>query len=370
MKLTWITSRFPPDKGGMSASAGRIVQTLRRRGHSVTVVKVPEQRDAVPANEEADAAADGTGSLLLSQGDYERIFFSFRRNLEGSSLVGFGGTTPAYLAVLWAKWLGTRSTVLFRGNDFDRVVHDPRRAWIVHQVLSMADTVGAVATEMVHRIAALRTGPTVFTPNSIDPEEWTVFERDREIARQWRETNAAGRPVVGLFGQLKYKKGLDLVMDLFDYPGLRSRPCLLTVGDLPPTAAEALRDRCGDAWVHAPYQQREDLPGYYLACDAVLIPSHYDGMPNVLLEAMLAGVPVVASRAGGIPDVIEDQADGFLFPTADLAGAAAALDRCLALAPEARQNLIAAARTKIEQRFTPAREAEILERAFRGPEKD
>jgi glycosyltransferase involved in cell wall biosynthesis len=363
MRLTWITNLFPPDKGGMSTSAGRIVHTLRDRGHSVTVVRLSSPEDADTVN--SVSAGNENPALITSTGDHERIFFSLRRSLEGTTLIGFGGDMPAYLAVLWGKWLGTKSVALFRGNDLDRLLHDARRAWLVHFVLANADMAGAVATEMVARIKTLRDKPTVFTPNSIDTEDWAVFEKDRDTARRLREQhNTAERKVIGVFGQLKHKKGVDLAMDILEYPPLQSRPFLMTVGDVAPPLSDVLTERLNGSWISVPYQKREELAAYYLACDAVLIPSYYDGMPNVLLEAMAMGVPVVASRAGGIPDVIESGKDGFLFETGNIDEAADQLNRCLALKEEDKNLIVAAASRKIASQFAPSREAEVLERMF------
>ena len=55
-----------------------------------------------------------------------------------------------------------------------------------------------------------------------------------------------------------------------------------------------------------------DLPAAYAACDVVGQPSLHDGLPNVVLEAMACGRPVVARPNGGLPDVIEPGVTGFL----------------------------------------------------------
>ncbi len=62
------------------------------------------------------------------------------------------------------------------------------------------------------------------------------------------------------------------------------------------------------------FQDRFELLKYYLCCDALVIPSFYEGMPNVMLEAGALGVPVLASEVDGMADVIEHKIDGFLFP--------------------------------------------------------
>lgn len=82
------------------------------------------------------------------------------------------------------------------------------------------------------------------------------------------------------------------------------------------------------------------------------VPSIYEGMPLVVLEAMEAGVPVVASRVSGIPEVVEDGVTGWLVPPEDPQALAAALAAAMEDAEEARRRG-AAGRRRVEERFRP-----------------
>jgi glycosyltransferase involved in cell wall biosynthesis len=66
------------------------------------------------------------------------------------------------------------------------------------------------------------------------------------------------------------------------------------------------------------------------AADVLALPSRNEGVPNVILEAFASGLPVVASRVGGIPEVLDSPALGQLWPEGDLAALSAALERQLA----------------------------------------
>ena len=72
-----------------------------------------------------------------------------------------------------------------------------------------------------------------------------------------------------------------------------------------------------------------DLSGYYAAADVVAISSLSEGSPNVLLEAMAASVPVVATRVGGIPEIVSDGESALLVAPNDPAAMAAAAHRLL-----------------------------------------
>jgi len=95
---------------------------------------------------------------------------------------------------------------------------------------------------------------------------------------------------------------------------------------------------------------------------ALVVPSIYEGMPLVILEAMAEGLPVIASRVSGIPEVVEDGTTGWLVPAEDPPALARALAE--ALRPDGeRQRRGAEGRSRLEQRFRPAAAAEIWERA-------
>ncbi|NLE23119.1 MAG: glycosyltransferase family 4 protein [Actinobacteria bacterium] len=90
------------------------------------------------------------------------------------------------------------------------------------------------------------------------------------------------------------------------------------------------------------------------AADAFVYPSHIDNSPNAVVEAMLAGTPVVASFTGGIPSLLEDGAEGLLVPRGDAPALAAAVRRLLD-DRELAARLGSAARARARRRNDPAR---------------
>ena len=106
------------------------------------------------------------------------------------------------------------------------------------------------------------------------------------------------------------------------------------------------------------------MRGLLARASALVVPSIYEGMPLVVLEAMEAGVPVIASRVSGIPEVVLDGETGWLVPCEDPAALAAALLE-LERNPESGRQRGEAGRRRVDERFRPrhaaARWEELVE---------
>src|SRR5215208_6471493 len=147
------------------------------------------------------------------------------------------------------------------------------------------------------------------------------------------------RPRVLFVGRLAPQKG---VSTLVEAAGLLKDPSaqVLLVGDGPERKAlerDADRLGVGDRLHFVGFLAHERLPAVLSYADLLVLPSLYEELGTVLLEAMWAGLPIVASRTGGIPDVIEDGVNGMLVPPGEPEALARAIDRLLADRDLARQ---------------------------------
>ncbi len=97
----------------------------------------------------------------------------------------------------------------------------------------------------------------------------------------------------------------------------------------------------------------EDVPAFYAAADAFCLPSYAEGVPIVLMEAMASGLPVVATRIAGIPELVTDAESGLLVDPGDQRALAGALSR-LARSPDLA--------TALGARGARGRDAEVLPR--------
>jgi len=106
-----------------------------------------------------------------------------------------------------------------------------------------------------------------------------------------------------------------------------------------------------------------DVSPYYAVADLFLLTSHSEGSPNVLLEAMVAGVPVVATDVGGIPEIATNEDNALLVPPQDHRAIATAAVRILR-DPELKKRLVQSS-AKVSLRHSPEAYFQSMLTAFR-----
>lgn len=157
-------------------------------------------------------------------------------------------------------------------------------------------------------------------------------------------------------GRLSREKGHVDLLDAFgllqrSYPQLKTR--LLIVGDGPERGAleaAASSNGIGERVIFA--GQLSDVSAYYAAADVMALPSHSEGSPYVLLEAMAEALPVVATSVGGVPEMVEDGVSALLVAAREPQAMADALYRILSDKALA-QGLTAAASALVATRYAP-----------------
>jgi len=127
---------------------------------------------------------------------------------------------------------------------------------------------------------------------------------------------AAGTPLVLAAGRLAPQKGFDVLLEAAArWRDLEPAPLLVIAGDGP--LAGELRARAAALGVRAEFPgRRDDIPALLASAAVFVLPSLWEGQPLVLQEALRAGVPVVATHAGGIQDLTGDDA-ALLVPPGD-----------------------------------------------------
>jgi glycosyltransferase involved in cell wall biosynthesis len=132
-------------------------------------------------------------------------------------------------------------------------------------------------------------------------------------------------PLLLYVGRLSAEKEIDRIKPILQQiPHAR----LALVGD-GPYRQELEKHFAGTPTCFAGYMQGQELGAAFASADAFVFPSRTETLGLVLLEAMAAGCPVVAARSGGIPDIVQDGVNGYLFNPSDEQGAIAATQHLL-----------------------------------------
>jgi len=174
------------------------------------------------------------------------------------------------------------------------------------------------------------------------------------------------RFVVGWIGRMTAVKRTDNV--LLAFKGLRERgfdACLCMVGDGPDRdQVEQQAHRLGIMRRCLFLGYQEDVAPFYAAFDALVLPSGNEGTPVSAIEALAGGRPVVATRVGGVPDVVRDGQDGFLVEPGAVDDLADRLAR-LATDPELRRRMGESGRARVLERYSVHRLLDDVDRFYR-----
>ncbi|HWQ52904.1 MAG TPA: glycosyltransferase [Bryobacteraceae bacterium] len=207
----------------------------------------------------------------------------------------------------------------------------------------LADAVTAVSGAVAARhvtAGAVRPGELRVIPNGIDT---AVFRPD--IARRAnirRDLGVESAFVWLAAGRLMWKKDYPTLLRAFaGQPGA----VLLIAGEGPQEAE--LRELARGLAVDVRFLGcRGDVAALMNAADGFVLSSVVEGLPLALLEAAASGLPSVAADAGGVRDVVDDGATGFVVPAGDAAALAAAMSRLAGFSADARTEVSRAARSR------------------------
>lgn len=233
---------------------------------------------------------------------------------------------------LAARALAKPCVVKVHGSDVNIVLRRPAARAIAARILPAADAVVAVSQPLADELVRLgvRRERVHLVANGVDAS--LFFPRDRSSSRKALGVAEDAR-VLLFVGRLEPQKGLLDLLDAFDIVLAKVPDALLVlVGDgvsIGLARARASRWKPGALRVMGALPH-DEVAAWIGACDALTLPSWAEGTPNVVLEALASGRPVVATTVGGIPDVIADERCGLLVPPRDPRALGDAIIRALA----------------------------------------
>lgn len=228
-------------------------------------------------------------------------------------------------AIGLATRLGIPCVVKAHGSDVQRIARRPDVAPIVRALLRRATAAVAPSQPLVQSLVDLGAPPAYshHIPNGVDRR--TFKPRDRGQARMALGLSTEDRVVV-FVGRLTREKGVGELLRA--HASMRNFKLAL-IGDGPMRAALDSKSLAAGQLLAPGPQPLPRVADWMAAADVVTLPSWSEGTPNVVLEALAAGRPVVASNVGGIPDVVLQGETGLLVPPRDASALADALRSAL-----------------------------------------
>jgi glycogen(starch) synthase len=378
MRLLLLNYEFPPLGGGASAATFYMARELVARGHHVEVLT---------------SSMPGSAPTEIIDGVRVHRVFSLRRGYHDAGLIGaatylvsaarklrelaragnfdcahiyFALPTGA-LAPLWVRWTKRPYVVALRGSDVPGYDGGVLLA-LLHRMLRfatrriLAEASHVTANSQSLRQLAQRSFPGLRIQTITNGVCTSTF-------RPAERRCSTSEPRLLAVSRLVRRKGLEDVIAALASPPLSA--CTLTlVGDGPlRSRLQALARSLGvaDRVEFAGRLHGDQLSACYRTADCFVLPSHAESCSMSLLEAMASGLPVVAARTGGIPEMVDDRVNGRLFAAGDVRGLAEAIARMLESA-ERMRSIGAANRARVVATHAWPSIASIYEQRCYAPE--
>jgi glycosyltransferase involved in cell wall biosynthesis len=331
VKVLVVTNLFPtPWDSRRGAFNRQQFQRLAER-HEVDVLTAVDFRERMdPASADASVAGvhcdyftffhpPGFGRFLNAFCFFACLMWQRGRELRKAryDVMLASWAYPDAAGAAWvARLLGIPYVVKVHGSDLNLQAEFRLRRPQIRSALRGAAGVVAVSQALARKAIDLGARPDTVEAvyNGVDTH---LFHRGDRNAARLRLNLPADVPIVLYVGNLKATKGCHDLVEAF--PALADRhpdARLVYVGDGP--CRGNLEDRaaalcCAPAVRFAGAVDHAALADWFRAANVLCLPSHNEGVPNVVLEAMACGIPIVATTVGGIPEVVPDHA-GILVP--------------------------------------------------------
>ncbi len=374
IRLCIVSPLFHPHLGGVGRQAVLLTSGLKERGiglfvlsrkmkntppfempAGIDVFQVPAFRPGVH-NLEEKSLANLLTSLSFSLMLVWKLF-SLRKKYD---IVHFhGASLPLFvclpflkvmgkkvIAKVLASGLGTeagslKGRYMFLGNLLALIAKKADAFIAISREIEEGLKSDGVPQERIHLIT-----------NFVDSERFSPAGREEQEALR-RELSFEGKTVINFTGRIVERKGLYLLLNAAALNEKLFSSGLIVVAGTGPDEGriKELAKRLGIK-EKIRFIGHSNMPERYLqASDIFVLPSYHEGMPNSLLEAMACGLPVIASRIGGVVDIVEDGKSGILFDPGDVSGLASAMSRVLEDG-ELRQSLGKEARKRVVENFS------------------
>jgi glycosyltransferase involved in cell wall biosynthesis len=319
---------------------GREISPLRDLVATVRLARlIRKERPQILHTHTAKAGTVGRVAALLAGSRRPPIIV---HTFHGHVLRGYFGPLRSRFFGLLERWLATETTALIAVSP------------------QVRDDLVALGVAPKERFVVIRLG--------IELDERVAAESTNGRADNRRYLGIPGdRFAVGWIGRMTAVKRTDDILVAFKRlrdSGVDAVLCLVGDGpDRPELERRAHELGVVRDTVFLGYQ--EDVAPFYSAFDALILPSSNEGTPVSAIEALAAGRPVVATRVGGVPDVVRDGEDGFLVEPGDTSELANRLEQ-LARDPALRERMGKQGRERVLPRYAVNRLVEDVDELYQS----
>jgi len=336
-----IVGPTPPPIGGISAQVELLLNSSLNR--EFELAQFDPEAPLVQAGERAPLLK----RLFVSA----RMAFRFLFRLVSAPVAlvhlhasSFPGVYEKALLALIAKAMRRKVIFQLHGGGFEQAYRQSRAKWLIRFCLRLPDRLVAVSEGLTREIrVALPDALVEVVPNSITTEPY-----------QPRLPRESGPLRILFVGWMIREKGIFDLLDATARLAHRLPPFEVhmvgdgrAMGEFHQAVSE--RGMGGIFQIHG-WQEGEDKCRFFRSADIFALPSHVEAFGIVLLEAMAAGLPIVATRVGGIPEIVVDGVQGDLVPPHDAEALAQALEK-LCSDPELRARYGAAGLQKARAEY-------------------
>lgn len=371
LRIALITCDNIFDPGGVSTSITRIARGLSTHYNAqvdILMLNSDQHAEFNPSGKNGIVQLDqridnvtvysiapwtGGTSEAQHQVDMHYALLELARERQYELMQAFYASITGFPTVYAAQELNIPSIVSIRGNDIIRDVFQHERFPYLKWALENATQFTAVSQEGLQRAQILSARPNKgkVILNSIRPEDFTEGTQDLHVSR----------PLIGSLAVFKNKKGLEVLLCAFSmllqhYPTAH----LLLAGFIIPAEQQQFDTLVAKYHLSGKITitgrvPKQDALRYLRAMDVFAFTSLHDGCPNTVLEAMLASLPIVATRAGAVPELIEHGKHGLLVQPGSATDLYEALAKMLD-AGTGKQKYGKQAQKRVLAEFAPQRE--------------
>lgn len=369
LRILLVVDGYYPSTGGSELQVNLLSRAFRAAGHEVEIVApwldhnkpCAERIDDVPVTRLAYPKIKLLGAALLclrfafwlwSRRDrYDAIHVHMAKNLAAVA----GLMRPYLHATLMVKISGAWE---FNGGILDPALRGKPLYRLFNWCIRRADSLQCVSqyTYRMLQEAGYPRRCLKLIPNAVDLARF---------ADPGPRQRFDGRSHVAFVGRVEPVKGLPVLLEAWS--GIASESARLTIagdGTQRATLMQVAQQRGMAESIAFPGEIR-NVGALLATADIYVQPSYQEGLPNSVLEAMAAGLPIVATRISGNEDVVTDGDNGLLVPPGDAAALQAALKRLL-VDRELVTRMGRRSRAVIEERFSLPAVLSQLEMAYAG----